>query len=105
MVQDGNRPNVIVGDPPRKGLDPVVIDAIAESAPDRLVYISCNPATQARDVVLLKNHGYEISQIQPVDMFPYTYHVETVCCLYQQRKIFVSVPYEPKNADYSIQQK
>ena len=105
MVQDGNRPNVIVVDPPRKGLDPVVIDAIAESAPDRLVYISCNPATQARDVVLLKNHGYEISQIQPVDMFPYTYHVETVCCLYQQRKIFVSVPYEPKNADYSIQQK
>lgn len=85
MVLDGLRPNVIVVDPPRKGLDPNVINAIAEASPKRLVYISCNPATQARDAALLLDHGYEIRKIQPVDMFPYTSHVETVCCLYHQK--------------------
>ena len=78
MVLDGLRPDVIVVDPPRKGLDPNVINAIAEASPKRLVYISCNPATQARDAALLLDHGYEIRKIQPVDMFPYTSHVETV---------------------------
>ena len=81
MVRDGLRPNVIVVDPPRKGLDPSVIDAIAEAEPDRLVYISCNPATQARDAALLNEKGVVLQQIQPVDMFPWTSHVETVCLL------------------------
>ncbi len=81
MVRDGLRPNVIVVDPPRKGLDPSVISAIAEAEPERLVYISCNPATQARDAALLNEKGYHIQRIQPVDMFPFTFHVETVCLL------------------------
>ena len=78
MIKQGSRPDVIVVDPPRKGLEPAVIEAIAKAAPDRLVYISCNPATQARDAALLKEQGYLIQKIQPVDMFPYTSHVETV---------------------------
>ena len=81
MIQDGLRPNVIVVDPPRKGLEPSVIDAIAVAAPDRLIYVSCNPATQARDAALLDEKGYGIRKIQPVDMFPFTSHVETVCLL------------------------
>ena len=85
MVREGLRPNVIVVDPPRKGLEPAVIDAIAQAAPDRLVYISCNPATQARDAALLKEHGYEIQKIQPVDMFPFTSHVETVLLMSRQK--------------------
>ena len=84
MVRNGLRPDVIVVDPPRKGLEPAVIDAIAQARPDRLVYVSCNPATQARDAALLCSQGYTIRNLQPVDMFPYTSHVETVCCLYHQ---------------------
>jgi 23S rRNA (uracil1939-C5)-methyltransferase len=78
MVREGLQPNVIVVDPPRKGLDPAVIDAVAEAQPDRLVYISCNPATQARDAALLKEKNWHIRKIQPVDMFPFTSHVECV---------------------------
>ncbi len=78
MVADGLRPDVIVVDPPRKGLDPDVITAIAQASLSRLVYISCNAATQARDAALLLTHGYAIRKIRPVDMFPYTSHVETV---------------------------
>ena len=81
MVRAGNRPDVIVVDPPRKGLEPAVIDAIAQASPHRLVYVSCNPATLARDAALLNSHGYGIRKIQPVDMFPYTSHVETVILL------------------------
>ena len=72
---------MIVVDPPRKGLEPAVIDTIALASPHRLVYVSCNPATLARDAALLSSHGYEIRKIQPVDMFPYTSHVETVILL------------------------
>ncbi|MCR5370551.1 MAG: 23S rRNA (uracil(1939)-C(5))-methyltransferase RlmD [Clostridium sp.] len=78
MVREGLRPDIIVVDPPRKGLDPEVITAVAAAEPDRLVYVSCNPATLARDAALLQDHGYKICRIQPVDMFPYTSHVETV---------------------------
>ena len=81
MVAEGLRPDVIVVDPPRKGLEPEVISAIAAAEPDRLVYVSCNPATLARDAALLRDQGYEIRRVQPVDMFPYTSHVETVCLL------------------------
>ncbi|MBQ4290178.1 MAG: 23S rRNA (uracil(1939)-C(5))-methyltransferase RlmD, partial [Clostridia bacterium] len=72
MVQEGHRPSVIVVDPPRKGLEPSVIDAMAEASPDRLVYVSCNPSTLARDAALLHERNYTIRQIQPVDMFPWT---------------------------------
>ena len=81
MVADGLRPDVIVVDPPRKGLDPEVIRAIAGAGPDRLVYVSCNPATLARDVGLLKEEGYLVRTVQPVDMFCWTAGVETVCLL------------------------
>lgn len=81
MVREGLRPDVIVVDPPRKGLDPDVIRAIAQAGPDRLVYVSCNPATLARDAGLLKEEGYLVRQVQPVDMFCWTPGVETVCLL------------------------
>ncbi len=85
MVRDGLRPNVIVVDPPRKGLDPSVIDAVAEAEPDRLVYVSCSPATLARDAALLTERNYRVQKVQPVDMFPFTSHVETVVQLSQQK--------------------
>ncbi len=78
LVREGLRPGIIVVDPPRKGLEPSVIEAITEAAPDRLVYVSCNPATQARDAACLAERGYHIQRIQSVDMFPFTSHVETV---------------------------
>lgn len=85
LVQDGLRPDVIVVDPPRKGLDPAVIDAMAAAAPRRIVYVSCNVATQARDAALLKEHGYLPEKIQPVDMFCWTSGVENVCVLSKLR--------------------
>ena len=84
MVSDGLRPDVIVVDPPRKGLEPAVIHAIAQAGPDRLVYVSCNPATLARDAGLLKEEGYTVRKVQPVDMFCWTSGVETVCLLTRQ---------------------
>lgn len=78
MVADGLRPDIIVVDPPRKGLDPAVIRAMAQACPDRLVYVSCNPATLARDAGLLRDEGYTLSRVQPVDMFCWTSGVETV---------------------------
>ncbi len=79
LVQDGLRPDVVVVDPPRKGLDPAVIEAMANVSPRRIVYVSCNVATQARDAALLKDHGYLPEKIQPVDMFCWTSGVENVC--------------------------
>ena len=84
MVSGGLRPDVIVVDPPRKGLDPAVIHAMAQAGPDRLVYVSCNPATLARDCGLLKDEGYIVRKVQPVDMFCWTSGVETVCLLSRQ---------------------
>lgn len=81
MVADGLRPDVIVVDPPRKGLDPAVIRAMAQASPDRLVYVSCNPATLARDAGMLKEEGYTVRKVQPVDMFCWTSGVETVALL------------------------
>ena len=81
MVSDGLRPDVIVVDPPRKGLEHAVIHAIAQAGPDRLVYVSCNPATLARDAGLLKEEGYTVRKVQPVDMFCWTSGVETACLL------------------------
>ena len=78
MVAEGLRPDVIVVDPPRKGLEPSVIKAIAEAKPDRLVYVSCNPATLARDAGLLREEGYLVQKVQPVDMFCWTSGIETV---------------------------
>ena len=68
-------------DPPRKGLAPEVMDAILQAPPSRIAYISCNPATLARDLGLLSEAGYRIRPIQPVDFFPQTSHVECVALL------------------------
>ena len=72
------RPDVIVVDPPRKGLAPEVIDAMVQMAPARIVYVSCDPATLARDVKLLTQRGYVLTHAEAFDLFPRTFHVETV---------------------------
>ena len=74
----GIQPDVIVVDPPRKGLDPVLIGTIADMAPSRVVYVSCDPGTLARDCARFAEQGYIARKIQPVDLFPRTAHVETV---------------------------
>jgi len=71
------RPDVIITDPPRAGMDEEVVDVILKAAPKRIVYVSCNPATQARDLALLDKQ-YKVTKVQPVDMFPHTQHVENV---------------------------
>lgn len=81
LVADGLRPDVIVVDPPRKGLDPAVIDAMVQAQPRRIVYVSCNVATQARDAALLQAAGYPVQKVQPVDMFCWTSGVENVMVL------------------------
>ena len=78
-------PDVIVLDPPRKGCDSAVLSAAAELAPDRIVYVSCNPATLARDLKQLEALRYFCRRVRPVDMFPETGHVETVCLLDKQK--------------------
>ncbi len=70
--------NVVVVDPPRKGCEPELLDGILRLSPERIVYVSCNPATLARDVKHLAQGGYEMNEAQPVDMFPHTGHVETI---------------------------
>lgn len=78
----GRRPEVIVVDPPRKGLGPHAVEFIIRQMPRTLIYISCNPSTLARDLTQLADKGrYKISAVQPFDMFPRTSHVETVVCL------------------------
>ncbi len=77
----GVRPHAIVVDPPRAGCAPGVLDTFARMRPERIVYVSCNPASLARDLALLAEAGYLAREIQPVDMFPQTYHVETVALI------------------------
>jgi 23S rRNA (uracil1939-C5)-methyltransferase len=73
-------PDVIVLDPPRAGVHPDVIENVRMVSPKRIVYVSCNPATQARDIALLGD-GFRVTRVQPVDMFPHTHHVENVVLL------------------------
>ncbi len=74
------RPDVVITDPPRAGMHPDVVQTILRTAPKRIVYVSCNPATQARDLALL-DASYRVVEVQPVDMFPHTPHVENVVLL------------------------
>jgi len=79
FVSKGVHADVIVVDPPRKGLDPALLESIVQMSPPKIVYVSCNPATLARDCrVLCENSGYALVKLQPVDLFPGTGHVETV---------------------------
>ena len=77
--ENGLKPDVIVVDPPRKGCDEALLHAMVEMNPKRIVYVSCNPSTFARDLVILTEGGYKLNKVQPVDMFPQTSHVEVVC--------------------------
>ena len=80
FIQKQGHPDVMIVDPPRAGMHTDVVDTILKTAPDRIVYVSCNSATQARDINLL-DLRYKVTKIQPVDMFPHTHHVENVVLL------------------------
>lgn len=81
LEKEGIRPTVVVVDPPRKGCDKALIETVARMAPDRVVYVSCDPATLARDCAVFAECGYVTTDATPVDMFPRTSHVETVALL------------------------
>ena len=80
-MNKGIIPDVIVVDPPRKGCDKKLLDSIIKSNIEKIVYVSCDPATLARDLKILSQERYQVKEVQPVDMFPMTSHVENVCLL------------------------
>lgn len=80
FILDNGKPDVIITDPPRAGMHEDVLKIISRSGSDRIVYVSCNPSTQARDILLL-SENYHVAGVQPVDMFPHTHHVENVVLL------------------------
>ncbi len=79
LIRDGVRPDVVILDPPRRGSDEKTLGALVKAKPTRVVYVSCNPSTLARDARYLADNGYTVSRASAVDMFPHTEHVETVC--------------------------
>ncbi len=81
LLKQVPRPDIVVADPPRAGFHPKLVEEIADLGPRKVVYVSCNPATQVRDVVLLAEAGYRPTWVQPVDMFPHTPHIENICIL------------------------
>lgn len=78
LLNNGIQPEVIIVDPPRKGCERALLDSIVKAKPERVVYVSCNPATLARDLKILAEQGYITKEVQPVDMFPQTSHVESI---------------------------
>ena len=82
--KNGIKPDVIIVDPPRKGLTESFIKASAQTGADRIAYISCNVATMARDIKFYQELGYELKKVQPVDLFPQTHHVEAVSLLVKE---------------------
>lgn len=81
LIEKGDRPDVVFLDPPRKGCDRELLDTVVKSETKKIIYISCKPSTLARDLIVLKEAGYDVQKIQPVDLFPKTPHVETVVLL------------------------
>lgn len=81
LIGQGAAPDIVILDPPRKGSDKATLSAILAAAPKKIVYVSCNPATLARDALFLTDGGYSVRDVTAVDMFPYTTHVETVVLL------------------------
>ncbi len=81
LLEEGVRPDVVIVDPPRKGLAPDVVKTIAQMGPKRLVYVSCDPATLARDVARFQEEGYKPQKAEAVDLFPRCAHVESICLL------------------------
>jgi 23S rRNA (uracil1939-C5)-methyltransferase len=80
FIASNGIPDVVITDPPRAGMHPKVVDQLLKINPQRIVYVSCNPATQARDIALLA-HKYTVKEVQPIDMFPHTHHVENIALL------------------------
>ena len=85
LAAEGLHPDVVMLDPPRKGCDEATLSAVVTMSPRRVVYVSCNPSTAARDAKWLEEHGYRAEKVQPVDLFPRTRHVEAIVSL--QREI------------------
>ncbi|MBC2575496.1 23S rRNA (uracil(1939)-C(5))-methyltransferase RlmD [Peptostreptococcus canis] len=81
IYKKGKRANIVVVDPPRKGCDEKVLDTIVGMKPERIVYVSCNPSTLARDLKYLDERGYQCQIVQPVDMFPHSIHVECIALI------------------------
>lgn len=84
LLKEGIKGNKVVVDPPRKGCEKELLEAIVELGPEKIVYISCNPSSMSRDMKLLVANGYEIKEVQPVDMFPHTGHIESVVLIEKQ---------------------
>ena len=95
LRSEGLRPDIVVLDPPRKGSDAPTLDCIAAMAPERIVYVSCDSATLARDCAMLAGHGYRVTRARPVDMFPRTAHVECVVLLQKCRPSLRDHPQSP----------
>ena len=91
LVREGLRPDAVVLDPPRKGCERPVLDALLACGAKHLVYVSCNPATLARDARILADGGFQLISAQPVDMFPQTAHVETVCLLVRRNSLHIDI--------------
>ena len=81
LINQGIKADVVVVDPPRKGCDKKLLDAITNIDAKRIVYVSCDPSTLARDLAILEENGYKTMEVQPVDMFPHTAHIENVAKL------------------------
>ena len=86
LYSQGIKADVVIVDPPRKGCDEVLLKTLIEMAPDRIIYVSCNPSTLARDMKVLHGSGYIAKEVQPVDMFPWTSHVECVTLMSRVKK-------------------
>ena len=83
--EEGITADIVVVDPPRKGCDEKLLETILQISPEKIVYVSCNPATWARDLVVLKEGGYELKEVQPVDQFSHSVHVEVCSCLVKKK--------------------
>ena len=78
---DVEKPSIVLIDPPRPGLHPKTIEHLINLSPKKIIYVSCNPATMARDIEILSNQEYSIKDLQPIDMFPHTPHIECITTL------------------------
>ena len=105
MAAKGEKADVVFMDPPRAGSAERFLSSVVKLSPKKVIYISCNPETLARDLKYLTKHHYKVEKIQPVDMFPFCDHVETVCLLGREivndkNVEYAHVDYEPKDAEY-----
>ena len=99
LERNGVRPDVVVVDPPRKGLNADTIEALSRMAPRRIVYVSCDPATLARDVALLKQRGYALQSATAADLFPRCAHVESIVCLSKLADTRIELEIDPEELD------